>query len=65
MIVSQLAPSGLASPMPVPPQAVMKSPPCCLVSWSLMAPQPPTRLRPSTVIGMSAARMTKNWSTSL
>ncbi len=64
-MVSQLAPSGLSLPMPVPPQAVTKLSPWDAVSLSVRPSQPPTLFRPSTVIGMSAARMTKNWRTSL
>ncbi len=64
-MVSQLAPSGLASPMPVPSQAVRKSPPWEAESEEVMPSQPPTRLRPTTVSGISAARITKNWRTSL
>ncbi|MGC0376788.1 hypothetical protein RKD28_004304 [Streptomyces sp. SAI-229] len=64
-MVSQLAPSGLSLPMPVPPQAVMKSSPRDAVRESDSPSQPPTLFRPSTVMGMSAARMTKNCRTSL
>lgn len=64
-MVSQFAPSGLASPMPVPFHAVRKASPCEELSESVSPSQPPTRLRPTMVSGISAARMTKNWSTSL
>ncbi len=64
-MVSQLAPSGFALPMPVPPHEVMKSAPCDAVRESDRPSQPPTFFRPRMVIGMSAAMITKNWRTSL
>lgn len=64
-MVSQLAPSGLSLPMPVPPHAVVKSAPWDAVRESVRPSQPPTFFSPSTESGISAARITKNCSTSL
>ncbi len=67
-IAIQLAPIGLVTcPTPVPCQGCSASPPRPLapVTLAFSPSQPPTTCRPTSVMGIRAARMTKNCSTSL
>jgi hypothetical protein len=62
---SQCAPSGLSVP-PVSAHACRPGSPRSLSRTLSNSPSmPPTLTRPMTTIGMSPARITKNWSTSL